>query len=40
MGDFLDNAVMLGKQFKHMTTAQIEMITEKVQVMIRQTTKE
>lgn len=46
LGDFLDNPVMpdcveqLGKQFKHLTPAQIEMITEMVEVMIRHTTKE
>lgn len=46
LGDFLDNPVMpdcveqLGKQFKHLTPSQIEMISEMVDVMIRHTTKE
>lgn len=46
LGELLDNPVMpdcveqLGKQFKHLTPAQIEMINDMVEVMIKHTTKE
>lgn len=44
LGDLLDQPVIpdsveqLGKQFKHLTPEQIEMISEMVEVMIRHTT--
>lgn len=44
LGDLLEHPVIpdsveqLGKQFKHMTPEQIEMISEMVEVMIRHTT--
>ena len=36
----LDSVEQLGKQFKHLNPAQIDMINEMVEVMIRHATKE